>query len=424
MYLFFVRHFNDIDHMTPIVWRMNRDRLPVTVLSMNPDLEIQEDYRLRFLRQEGVTVKSLYDIGGHRSGPVYIYMRQVFKLAYALSRFLSPYAGRSPLLANLQKRFKKVGKRFFQKCCDRYYTEDWSRALLEHTGANLLCFDWVAPWRFVAGLMMDTAHKLDLPVLSVPHGVFVYTNEDVKIGSSDKERNYKKFYRYDGIVVQNQLFKTVITDSGIDPQKIHVLGSARYCPEWVTQNKIIVPRSRQSFDFSQSRLKVVFMTTRPNYRVDVERMLRTFELLANIEGLDVVIKPHTRSGAEAKIYEHLNLSNASDLSSVELCEWADVMLVIGSSILIETLLQGKPVLYLKYLHENITIYEEMKACWIINDESELRDALLNLVKNSAMVPYSSDNVEDFLNTIIYGGTAKRNVLDAYEQFIVNATLPE
>jgi hypothetical protein len=37
-----------------------------------------------------------------------------------------------------------------------------------------------------------------------------------------------------------------------------------------------------------------------------------------------------------------------------LCEWADVMLVIGFSILIESLIQRKPILYLKYLHENIT----------------------------------------------------------------------
>ena len=28
MYLFFVRAFNDIDHITPIVWKMNQDNYP------------------------------------------------------------------------------------------------------------------------------------------------------------------------------------------------------------------------------------------------------------------------------------------------------------------------------------------------------------------------------------------------------------
>jgi hypothetical protein len=104
---------------------------------------------------------------------------------------------------------------------------------------------------------------------------------------------------------------------------------------------------------------------------------------------------------------------------VELCEWADVMLVIGSSILIETLVQRKPVLYLKYLHQNITEYEEMGACWTINDEAELKDALLSLQSNKTEVPYTEENVNRFLSEIIYGGRGERDVLGDYENFIVN-----
>jgi hypothetical protein len=36
MYLFFVRHFNDIDHITPVVWKMKKDNYPVAVYCMNP----------------------------------------------------------------------------------------------------------------------------------------------------------------------------------------------------------------------------------------------------------------------------------------------------------------------------------------------------------------------------------------------------
>jgi hypothetical protein len=74
--------------------------------------------------------------------------------------------------------------------------------------------------------------------------------------------------------------------------------------------------------------------------------------------MEIVVKPHTRSGEEAKVYDRILLTNVYEYSSVELCEWADVMLVIDSSILIETLVRRKPVLYLKYMHENITEYEE------------------------------------------------------------------
>ena len=162
------------------------------------------------------------------------------------------------------------------------------------------------------------------------------------------------------------------------------------------------------------------MTTRFAYRIDVDRMLKTFDLLSRMQGIEVLVKPHTRTGKEGGIYDGIPLANAADISSVELCEWADVMLVIASSIIIESLVLNKPALYLKYLHANTTQYEELGACWMIRDEAELKDALLTLINNKDKVPYGTDNINTFLSEIIYGGIAKRDVLRDYEQFIVRS----
>jgi hypothetical protein len=56
MYLFFVRAFNDIDHMTPIVWKMSQDKHPVAVYCLNAEYDIKNDYRLTFLKELGVEV--------------------------------------------------------------------------------------------------------------------------------------------------------------------------------------------------------------------------------------------------------------------------------------------------------------------------------------------------------------------------------
>ena len=61
MYLFCVRHFNDVDHITPIVWKMNQDNYAVAVYCINPRYDIENDYRLKFLKEQGVTVESIYD---------------------------------------------------------------------------------------------------------------------------------------------------------------------------------------------------------------------------------------------------------------------------------------------------------------------------------------------------------------------------
>jgi hypothetical protein len=200
------------------------------------------------------------------------------------------------------------------------------------------------------------------------------------------------------------------------------MGSARYCNEWMAQNKKILPRTMKKAAENSGRLKAVFMTTRFAYKIDVKRLLNTFDLLAGFEGIEMVVKPHTRTGNEAKVYENIPLTNVAEFSSVELCDWADVVLVIGSSILIEPLKQGKPVLYLKYLHENNTQYEEFGACWTIYNEAELKDALFSLQKDKTSVPYKNENVDQFLSEIINGGQDERDVLGDYESFIVRSAV--
>jgi hypothetical protein len=143
-----------------------------------------------------------------------------------------------------------------------------------------------------------------------------------------------------------------------------------------------------------------------------------------LPNLHLVVKPHTRTGKEAVVYDAMPVPNVSDLSSVELCEWADVVLVIGSSILIEPLKLDKPVLYLKYLHENTTQYEDIGACWTISDEEELIRAIQSLIADPDKVPYGKVSVDAFLSEIVYGGGEKKNVLEAYKQFIVNNVMTQ
>jgi len=216
MYLFFVRAFNDIDHMTPIVWKMSQDNLPVAVYCTNPEYDIQSDYRLEFLKSLGIEVDFLYNDFDQNLGRFHHVARFLMFRCFALNR---------------------------------------------------------------------------------------------RLGGSSK------------------VLSRIIREAG----------------------------------------KLLYS------------LLKTF------------------------FYRR---------------QWADVMLVIGSSILIEALTLAKPVLYLKYLHANTTQYEEMGACWMIQDEDELKKALMSLLDNPGSIPYAGENVDQFLSEIIYGGHRHRDVLKDYEQFIV------
>jgi hypothetical protein len=420
MYLFFVRAFNDVDHITPIVWKMRQDDYPVAVYCLDPEYDIENDYRLNFLRNIGVEVGYLYHSFDEKLGILHRSLRYLMFKSYAFQRRLDTKTGRlNAALAGIQRQVtRRVGWNLYKLTRYLFYNAVWAGNLLGRSGAKALCFDWVRPRQFVVDALVTAAKDSGIPTLALPHGVFIYTNKFITIESRPLE-TYDKLNQYDHVIVQNELYKEVMTRTGLERNKIRVMGSARYCREWMQQNKNIFPNTITLPRPADGKLNVVFMTTKERYRVHTTRLLQTIELLSHLEGVNAVVKPHTRTTKEASLYDNLPIPNMSASSSVELCEWADVVLVIGSSIIIEPLLQGKPCLYLKYLHENTTLYEEFGAGWTIHDEQQLQNALRLLVADKKDVPYNQSDVNQFLYDIIYGGQVKRDVLKDYEQFIVN-----
>ena len=421
MHLFFVRDFNDIDHITPIVWKMKRGNHPAAVYCLNPEYDIHSDYRLNFLKALGVKVDSIYNAFDQQLGGLHRSMHYVSRWCLYVRQSIDhgdrpQHAAWINVLGRLAKR---IDHWLYNLRRRTFYDVNSAKQFLAQSQARVLCFDWIRTHKYVVDPLLKAAKAMSIPTIALPHGVFLYTNDHVQTGSK-KGGQFDRYNHFDAVIVQNKLFRETIARSGVTKEKIFVLGSARYCAEWMAQNNKILPRRSEAVADNSGKLKVIFMTTRPHYRIDVGRMLKTFNRLAKLEGIEVRVKPHTRSGKEAAMYAHLPLANVADVSSVELCEWADVTLVIASSIIIEALIRRKPVLYLQYLHENTTEYEKMEACWTIRSAKELQDALIALRDGQTTMPYSEENVRRWIDEIAYGGRSQRDVLHDYEQFIVNA----
>jgi len=425
MHLFFIRHFNDIDHITPIVWKMKQDNRPAAVYCLNPQYDIHNDYRLRFLKEQGIPVESIYDAFSPRLNRLHQTMRLLYMWLFAKGQKLDydKQISRWGLLLSRQGRIdlkkhnlRKLGNKIFKLTRKIFYTKNWARNILERNKARVLCFDHIIHNHYVVAVLLGAAKEMSLPTIALPHGVYLYTNESSKPKSTQKQR-FSKFDHFDYVVVQNQLRKNVLVRSGISDDKIVVLGSARFCDEWIEQNMKILPRMIDSHAESTGKLKIVFLTSKPQCRVDMERTLNTFDLLSKISGIELKLKPHTRMSSEPYLFDNLPIANASDVLTAELCEWADVVLVIGTSVMTEALMQGKPVLYLKYLHGNIMLFEECGACWTIRNEAELEDAIQSLRVEKMDVPYTEENVNKFLSEVVYGGSTKRDVLRDYVEFI-------
>jgi len=419
MYLFLTRHFNDIDHITPIVWKLKKADYPVAVYCMNPQYDIRNDYRLQFLKNEGVPVDYLHDAFDQDHGLFHNIMQACIQKCSNLQKRIegdeSGRPGKLPrMLGSVARRLMSVSYKITRLI---YYNDRWARSIIERTGAQVICFDHIMPKLFVVDAFLKASRQMSIPSLALPHGVYLYTNEATKPKATDRHR-LTKFNRFDYIIVTNKLRKALLVRSGVAEDKIFVLGSTRYCGEWLEQNRKILPGGFDGVSKESGKLKIVLMPSKPQCRLDVERMFSTCRILADLEGVEAMIKPHTRIRSQKHIFDNIPLPDVSSVLTAELCDWADVLINVGSSVITDALMREKPVLYLKYLHDNTTLFEELGACWTIHDETELKNALLTLQADKNHMPYSKESVANFLTEVVYGGSNSSDVLDRYEQFIV------
>jgi len=402
---------------------MKQENYAAAVYCINPRYDIQNDYRLKFLIEQGVKVQSIYDAFDLKMNGLQHAMRHLFFSFFAKgSKFSYQYGQRFLLLSRVsQITAEIIGRVLYEMTRISIYQESWAHYFLEKSKAQVVCFDHILPSRYVVNVLLRAAREQSIPTLALPHGIYLYTNKFNKVRFTSRQRFYK-FNQFDHVIVQNHLRKDVLISSGIARDRIIVLGSARFCGEWIAQNKKILPRMIESTGRDSEKLKVVFMPSKPRCKVDLERMHSTIDLLASHSEIEAVVKPHTRIGREAHLFDNMQLPNVSHILTSELCEWADAVLIIGSSVITEALMQGKPVLYLKYLHANTMLFEECGACWTIHSEVELEQALQSLRKKSMDVPYGDENVNRFLLEVVYGGQDNRDVLKDYVQFITNCSV--
>jgi hypothetical protein len=283
--------------------------------------KVWSDYRLCFLKSQGVTVDYLHHAFDQHRGRFHELLHARIQKWYALQkRLAAPKRKQSGLLSRLLGQMAGLLGTFFYKLTRGiYYDISWARSILEHNGARAICFDHILPKRYAVNSFLKAARELSIPALSLPHGVLLYTNEKTKPKSTDKRKIAK-------------LRKEVLVRAGVAEDKIFVLGSARYCGEWLEQNKTILPRVIESDINSSDKLKVVFMQSKPQCRVDLERMSKTIGLLANLAEIEAMLKPHTRIADKKRLFDETQLPNVSHVLTAELCEWADVLLVVGSSV--------------------------------------------------------------------------------------------
>ena len=199
----------------------------------------------------------------------------------------------------------------------------------------------------ILGYIRDQLKDLETIFISCPHAPetnvnrMKYTKQMKRIRKNIDLEKYLKSYEYliftDRLELElsEKFSSPQKNDILIDNSKIKVLGSIRYCKEWLKHvdiftNKIVKNKT--------DKIKIVFFMKKFVHNVFKDEVYRTIELFASFPNIDFYIKPHTRGMIFSSKIKAPNVHIEYDSTSSFLINMADVVFFYGgTSIILEAI---------------------------------------------------------------------------------------
>lgn len=410
--LFFLRHYNDIDHITPVIskWAESNHHADVVLLG---HAKFMQDYRIQYLshlQQVRVAhirdVLSTWEFMQWRIQTLLLIrgVRRIFLLG-KIAQQLANWYGPSKRAAT----WKKIA----QHLLDRTFGHD------QH---GVIVFDWVTSHSPVAiewiEIIITMAKERGLGVVSLPHGDSPHANQLIRHREWIIQPNtiYAEAKIFDKLVVPNELCASRFRPF-LNKEAIAVLGSPRYCDEWLEKLATLSPPAQLKTN-TGTQLKIVMFLRKREFTTFWEEVDEIVQMIAAFPGVQLIIKPHTRGGWRQPLTSNSSLRHLSNVSiaedsthSISLMNWADVIIDLATSVVFEAIKAKKPVLAADYLHAG----QSAQAYYMPETELKCRDDVYQLINrfliNGCDNFYKEAHRQRFINEMLHVGGA--DVLSRY-----------
>ena len=412
--LFFLRHYNDIDHIVPVIYKwLSLEDVPTDiVITTHPDY--LNDHRIQFLRQfENLQVHFIDEFLSEEERE----RKHLKSRVDQMNRYLPVRLG----YRIWNRVFARASSAAPPTLYDAQFVERMLNTVFGNVDRGIVVFDW-AYTDFVR-LVIKAARDRGFTTISLPHGDRPHYNRLETLNALDYScmESYADGAMFDHTVVPNGLCAERYQPH-MEPDRLKTLGSPRYNDEWLDIIATLLP----AYDAEKGRdkLKIVFFLRNFNYPIFWEEVIRTIKLVLQFSDVYLIVKHHTRSATVPRLtqaYPELNADSYNlehvydDVHTGSLLQWADVVLDLGTSVTFEAVKRGKPVLAMEYLHANrSTVAHYMKNC-DIKCRDELYDWMQRFSQSGTADFYDETERQRFIKEMI--DVPDQHVLSRYVEFL-------
>lgn len=410
--LFFLRNYNDIDHIVPVIYKwLSLETIPIdVVITSNP--VFLKDFRIQFLQQFGTFQVRFIDDFLTES-------ERARKKASQMANILAKL-DRLGLVGRMTRRLPAP------PAYDTAFIDGMLDTVFQETDRGIVVFDWV--FHDLTQRIIESARARGYASISLPHGDMPHRNLMVSTTFLNYEQalaGHNRAGMFDYIVVPNQLCARR-PGAFLPPNRVKILGSPRYNDEWLSIFSTLVPDFDPGPSCAAGDLRMVMFLRNINYPIFWEEVSRTLDLILQFPRVFLVVKGHTRLAKvthrmlreEYEMGTHGNPKLhfvTDDIHSGSLLKWADLVLDLGTSVTFESVKDRKPVLALDYLHAyRSTIAEYMRNC-DIQCRDDLYDWIATFSEDKATPFYDEAERQRFIAEMI--DVPDRSVLGRYVGFL-------
>ena len=384
-----------IDHLA-------KKNIKIRIFSLNFYDDLSKNYRIKYLLKKYTCVefnnfKDLILLN--------FYQNYIINLEYS-------FLNKKIIDKFIYKILQKFG--IFNAIRDFFFKD--KNLFFKDSSVKTLVIDHLTPEKlFYFNLIFKNLKKKKIKIVSIPAGLPLYLKHP-KPWNKAKHEISNLSYKVDNIVIQHKYWLKEINNFKKINNNFKILGSIRYLQSW--RKKLLKIKKDKIYKKQKNKINIVYMDSNNPKHIDfIELKQKTLDLISKNDKFEVKFKPHPRSN---KIYIKLNknIEVCEKDDSLNLINWADVVLGDISAIMIETLLQKKRYISLSYLRKknNVMLYDKYDICEECNDIKDLNGMIFLGIKFNKKKLFKQ-NLKSFMNDFVY--YPKKDVLNEYEKIIIN-----
>ena len=201
---------------------------------------------------------------------------------------------------------------------------------------------------------------------------------------------------------------------GAKTDKTFVIGSPRYCKEWIEIKSNLQLDGEDVKVNGKYNVKILFLVPKKHINIFSDELVRTIDFISKYEEIELILV--SNESHLPKIPVHIaNRKNirqyyiAEKYSTSKLIDWSDIVIHAGTGVIFESFVKEKITVLPRYLSANTLISDKYGAGFNLSNRDELRTLLnasvisLNNLKDTYKQKCELTN-KKFIDEFVYANT--------------------